>query len=48
MSNLKGFCREIKLTSAFNIALSSLGSVRTSTIKAFTIKEFGDIIRKIL
>jgi uncharacterized protein with GYD domain len=36
-----------EVTTAFNIALSSLGSVRTTTIKAFTIKEFGDIIKKL-
>jgi uncharacterized protein with GYD domain len=32
---------------AFNLALSSLGSVRTTTIKAFTIEQFAEMIRKL-
>jgi uncharacterized protein with GYD domain len=32
---------------AFNLALSSQGSVRTTTIRAFTIKEFSDMIKQI-
>jgi uncharacterized protein with GYD domain len=31
----------------FNLALSSLGFVRTTTIKAFTISEFTDMIKKL-
>jgi uncharacterized protein with GYD domain len=36
-----------EVATAYNIALSTLGSVRTTTIKAFTIKEFGDMIKKL-
>jgi uncharacterized protein with GYD domain len=36
-----------EVATTYNIALSSLGSVRTTTIKAFTIKEFGDMIKKL-
>lgn len=36
-----------EVATAFSCAVSSLGSVRTTTIKAFTIKEFGDIIKKL-
>ena len=36
-----------ELATAFNLALSSLGNVRTATIKAFTMKEFSDMIKKI-
>ena len=36
-----------EVTTAFNTALRSLGSVRKTTIKVFTIKEFGDIIKKL-
>jgi uncharacterized protein with GYD domain len=31
---------------AFNLALSSQGSVRTTTIRAFTIKEFSNMIKQ--
>jgi uncharacterized protein with GYD domain len=31
----------------FNLALSSLGFVRTTTIRAFTIQQFGDMIKKL-
>ncbi|MGD0753957.1 MAG: GYD domain-containing protein [Bacteroidales bacterium] len=31
----------------FNLALSSLGFVRTTTIKAFTISEFADMIKRL-
>ena len=36
-----------EVATAYNIALSTLGSVRTTTIKAFTIEEFGDMINKL-
>lgn len=36
-----------EVATAFSIALCSIGSVRTSTIKAFTIEEFSDMIKKI-
>jgi uncharacterized protein with GYD domain len=36
-----------EVATAYNIALSTLGSVRTTTIKAFTIKEFGEMIKKL-
>jgi uncharacterized protein with GYD domain len=36
-----------EVATAYNIVLSTLGSVRTTTIKAFTIKEFGDMIKKL-
>ena len=35
------------VATTFNIALSSLGFVRTTTIKAFTISEFADMIKKL-
>ena len=31
----------------FNLALSSLGSVRTTTIRAFTIEEFKGMVNKL-
>jgi len=31
----------------FNLALSSLGSVRTLTMRAFTLQEFSEMIRKL-
>ena len=31
----------------FNLALSSLGSVRTTTMRAFTIEEFSEMIKKL-
>jgi len=31
----------------FNLALSSLGSLRTITMRAFTLQEFADIIGKL-
>jgi len=31
----------------FNLALSSLGSVRTTTMRAFTIEEFSEIVKKL-
>jgi uncharacterized protein with GYD domain len=34
-------------STTFNIALSSLGSVRTTTIRAFSIKEFSDMVKKL-
>jgi len=36
-----------EVATAFNLALSSLGYVRTTTIRAFTIKELADMINKI-
>jgi uncharacterized protein with GYD domain len=32
---------------AFNLALSSLGNVRTTTIRAFTTKEFANLVNKL-
>ena len=31
----------------FNLALSALGSVRTTTMRAFTIEEFSEMIKKL-
>lgn len=31
----------------FNLALSSLGSVRTTTMRAFSIKEFSEMTKKL-
>jgi uncharacterized protein with GYD domain len=31
----------------FNLALSSQGNVRTTTLRAFTTKEFADMIKKL-
>jgi len=36
-----------EVATTFNLALSSLGYVRTTTIRAFTIKELADMISKI-
>lgn len=35
------------VATAFNLALSSLGFVRTTTIKAFTISEFTDMVKRL-
>ncbi len=32
---------------AFNLALSSLGNLRTLTLRAFTLEEFAGIVKKI-
>ncbi len=32
---------------AFSLALSSLGNVRTTTVKAFTKEEFAEIVKKL-
>ena len=32
---------------AFSLALSSLGNVRTTTLRAFTIKEFAEMVKKL-
>lgn len=31
----------------FNLALSSLGNVRTITLRAFTLQEFSDMVKKL-
>jgi uncharacterized protein with GYD domain len=36
-----------EVATAFNLALSSVGSVRTTTIRAFSIEEFSDMIKKL-
>jgi uncharacterized protein with GYD domain len=35
------------VATTFNLALTSLGFVRTTTIKAFTISEFADMIKRL-
>jgi uncharacterized protein with GYD domain len=32
---------------AFNLALSSQGNVKTTTLRAFTTKEFADLVKKL-
>jgi uncharacterized protein with GYD domain len=36
-----------EVAATFNLALSSLGNVRTLTLRAFTTKEFAGMIKKI-
>lgn len=36
-----------EVSTAFNLALSSLGNVRTTTLRAFTTKEFEAMIKKL-
>jgi uncharacterized protein with GYD domain len=36
-----------EVATTFNLALSSLGNVRTTTIRAFTTKEFAEMIKKL-
>jgi uncharacterized protein with GYD domain len=35
------------IAATFNIALSSLGFVRTTTIKAFSISEFAEMLKRV-
>jgi uncharacterized protein with GYD domain len=36
-----------EIATTFNLALSSLGNVKTTTIRAFTIKEFAEMVKKL-
>jgi uncharacterized protein with GYD domain len=36
-----------EVATAFSLALGSLGNVRTVSLKAFTLKEFTDIVSKV-
>jgi uncharacterized protein with GYD domain len=36
-----------EVATAFSLALGSLGNVRTLSLRAFTLKEFTDIVKKV-
>ena len=42
-----GEASSAEAVTTFNLALSSLGSVRTTTMRAFTIEEFSEMIKKL-